>query len=549
MAGNTSVNYVKWKKVILIIQFVIAGLILIAEIYGNTMLYVTRSQGYGPDTIVEKLLRYLVLTTCINFGAIFVGQMIVKATENVDIEKYALIIVTEILCFNSAFSHYQFAIVFSIFAVPIMLCILYEDKKLSNWALLLSTIGLFVSITARATDDLYNQDIAIEGVVAHIYIFCVFVVSRICLNTLAARRAELEAALVNAEKAKYLEQVEEMSLQMVEALASAIDAKDKYTNGHSFRVAEYSAIMATEMGWPKERVDALRYEALLHDIGKIGIPDSVLNKNGKLTEIEFNVIRSHTTIGADILKSITGLPGAKYVARSHHERYDGKGYPNGVSGREIPENARVVGLADAYDAMSSDRVYRAALKPEIIREELVKGKGTQFDPEYLEIFLKLLDEGKLKVKSPSERSGKTPREVPEAFIQDLHKYINEVTVQGDYQGAFSVKYQDFSTLFTYLKKLGERYGHSLEVVMILLKPNGTEEITESDMDTAADSMEIAVKKNIRTVDVCIKYSKTQFLAVMLDAGVGNMDTIMQRIFLDYFKLCGNRKLEPSYEVN
>lgn len=543
------INYVRWKRVILNAQLVTAGLIFLTEIFGNFMLYVTRSQGYGPDTIVEKLLRYLVLTTVINFGTIALGQLIIRNNENTVLQKYVLIIGTAILCTNAAVSHYQFTIVYGVFVIPVVLSILYEDRILSMWALGTGVAGLGVSVAARAMDAEYNKDVAIEGAAAYIFLFSIFIISGICMDTMSKRRTELGEALLGAEKARYLEKIGQMSLQMVETLANAIDAKDRYTKGHSFRVAEYSAIIAKELGWPRERVDILRYEALLHDVGKIGIPDTVLNKDGKLTEVEFNVIRSHTTIGADILKDVTTLPGAKLVAKSHHERYDGKGYPTGVEGQEIPVNARIVGLADAYDAMNSERIYRAALAPEVIREELVKGRGTQFDPELLDLFLQLLDQGRLQIRTPFEFSGKKPRELPENLVIDLKTYIAEVAKRGEYQGAMTVEYEDFSKIYSYLKKLGERYDHSLEVVMVVLTPNLSEHVSTEEIDTASHSMEFAIQKNIRTVDICIRCSKMQYLTVMLDAGMENVDAIMQRIFVDYYKLCGNRKVEPSYQVN
>lgn len=545
--NTTSINYVRWKKVILITQLVTAGLIFLAEVLGNFMLYVTRSQGYGPDTIVQKLLRYLVLTTIINFGSIVIGQLIIRYNKNVNIQKYVLIISTAILCTDTAFSHYQFTIVFAVFAIPVILSILYEDKKLLLWSAGIGVAGLAASVAARAIDGSYNQDIVIEGSAALIFLTSIFVFAMICLDTLAKRRAELDEALLAAEDARYLEKVEEMSVQMVETLANAIDAKDRYTKGHSFRVAEYSAVIAKELGWSKKQIETIRYEALLHDIGKIGIPDSVLNKDGKLTDVEFNVIRSHSTIGADILRAVTTLPGAQYVAKYHHERFDGKGYPSGIAGTEIPVNARIVCLADAYDAMSSERIYRAAFSKEKIRKELVDGRGTQFDPEFLDLFLKLFDEDRLQIRSQAESSGKKPRELPEELVLDLKSYMSEVAKQGDYHGAMTVEYRDFAKIYSYLKKLGERYDHSLEVVMVVLTPG--QQVTNEEIDTASHSMGFAIHKNIRTVDVCIQCSKMQFLTVMLDAGSGNVDSIMQRIFVDYYKLCGNRKVEPSYQVN
>ena len=134
----------------------------------------------------------------------------------------------------------------------------------------------------------------------------------------------------------------------------------------------------------------LEREALLHDIGKIGVPDAVLNKPGRLTDEEFEVIKSHTTVGRTILEGLDGMEKTAEVAAYHHERFDGRGYPEGRKGKEIPKHARIISIADAYDAMHSDRVYRKALPDDVIREELKKGSGTQFDPDYLPTFLELI---------------------------------------------------------------------------------------------------------------------------------------------------------------
>ena len=189
------------------------------------------------------------------------------------------------------------------------------------------------------------------------------------------------------------DKLELMSEEMVRMMAVSIDAKDRYTNGHSNRVAAYSVALAEAMNWPAEECYSLWVEALLHDIGKIGIPDSVLNKPGRLTEEEYDVIQSHTAIGGRILANSNSLLSAADVARCHHERWDGKGYPAGLAGKDIPLHARVVSIADAYDAMRSDRIYRKGLAPDRIRAELVKGSGTQFDPSHLEVFLRLVDDG------------------------------------------------------------------------------------------------------------------------------------------------------------
>lgn len=180
------------------------------------------------------------------------------------------------------------------------------------------------------------------------------------------------------ELAKRKRQIEKVSLQMIQTLSTTIEAKDEYARGHSHRVAEYAALIAGELGWNSEEIMNLKYAAHLHDIGKIGIPDMLLNKPARLTPEEYSVIKEHTVIGAEILKNITLIPHVAEVARSHHEHYDGTGYPDGLAGEDIPLSARIVAIADSYDAMNSKRIYRNALPPEKIFEEIQNNRGLQF---------------------------------------------------------------------------------------------------------------------------------------------------------------------------
>ncbi len=181
--------------------------------------------------------------------------------------------------------------------------------------------------------------------------------------------------------------------QALSTFAKMIDAKDAYTNGHSMRVAEYSRELAKRMGMTEEEQENIYYMALLHDIGKIGVPDYILNKPGKLTEKEMQIIRRHVVTGGEILKEFTALDGIAEGAKYHHERYDGKGYSEGLAGTDIPKVARIIGVADSYDAMSSDRCYRSALTPEKIESELKGHSGMQFDPEVVPHMLAMIEEG------------------------------------------------------------------------------------------------------------------------------------------------------------
>ena len=183
-------------------------------------------------------------------------------------------------------------------------------------------------------------------------------------------------------------------IQVVSALATAIDTKDVYTKGHSTRVAEYSKMIAKRAGIPESKQDDIYMMGLLHDVGKIGIPITVLNKAGELNEEEFELIKKHSMMGAAILKNIEDNPGFELCAKHHHERFDGTGYPSGLKGEDIPEEARIVAVADAYDAMSSDRSYRSHLTQEKIIDELKEGMGTQFDPKFAEIMLSIIEEDK-----------------------------------------------------------------------------------------------------------------------------------------------------------
>ncbi|MBD5138207.1 MAG: HD domain-containing protein [Ruminococcus sp.] len=181
--------------------------------------------------------------------------------------------------------------------------------------------------------------------------------------------------------------------QSLLTFAGTIDAKDKYTNGHSIRVARYSRELAKRMGMSPQEQEHIYYVALLHDIGKIGIPDHILNKPGKLDPDEREVIQTHPKIGADILKNFTALSGISEGAKYHHERFDGDGYCEGIAGEKIPLVARIIGVADTYDAMSSERCYRKPLSREKIESELENGKGTQFDPKIVPLMISMIEDG------------------------------------------------------------------------------------------------------------------------------------------------------------
>ncbi len=181
-------------------------------------------------------------------------------------------------------------------------------------------------------------------------------------------------------------------IQIVQALAASVDAKDKYTHGHSSRVAAYSREIARRAGFSEQELDSVYMMGLLHDVGKIGISDAIINKPGRLTDEEFAVIKTHPAVGAEILGKIDDLPELRLGAHWHHERWDGRGYPDGLKGEAIPEVARIIAVADTYDAMTSNRSYRALMPRERVRAEIERCSGSQFDPRFAAILLDMIDE-------------------------------------------------------------------------------------------------------------------------------------------------------------
>ena len=179
--------------------------------------------------------------------------------------------------------------------------------------------------------------------------------------------------------------------QVVNSLSKAIDAKDQYTKGHSFRVAEYSRMIAERLGLDDQMCEIIYQSGLLHDIGKIGVSDTVLRKPGELNEMEVAAIRNHPMIGYQILSSISEIPLISEGARYHHERFDGKGYPEGLKGKKIPLIARIICVADSYDAMTSNRSYRKPLSPLKAKDEILRCAGTQFDPVIAGVAAELIE--------------------------------------------------------------------------------------------------------------------------------------------------------------
>ena len=542
------------------------------------------------------------------------------------------------------------------------------------------------------------------------------------------KRLNEEVARQTAVAEERSRKIELMSYQTIQTLANAIDAKDPYTKGHSTRVSQYAVALAEHLGWDTERVNELRYAALLHDIGKIGVPDSILNKPRRLTDVEYDIIKSHTSMGGEILRDKIIIGKAESVAWSHHERYDGKGYPRGLKGEEISEEARIVAIADAFDAMSSSRVYRKACDREYILREIRNGRGKQFDPYFADVFLELWEKGQLdhilrndaaeeenqdSVVSPallqeviesfatqsatnqtdvttglmSRTVGETAiagcmKEAPGCFVffdmdnlkqindtigheagdralrligtilreqgedslscrlggdefilflknasreeaedrvrqilrdfnerknaeagisaaslsagmamctpsdsytttynkadkalyhvkqkgkgdfsfyqeepetfsvepVDVNSLIRGIRGSGSYQGAMDVEYRQFAKLYEFVANMEKRFHQQSRLVIITLENASGGVVQLEDLEKSMFCMEQGIRQTIRNVDVMTRYSRQQFLIILLGTDDEGVRIAMNRIFRDYYKMNGGSSFAPSYSI-
>ncbi len=336
------------------------------------------------------------------------------------------------------------------------------------------------------------------------------------------------------EVVKSREQNEKMGIQLVTTLVNAVDAKDPYTNGHSNRVAMYAKEIAKRDGKNEDYQSRLFYMGIVHDIGKIGIPDSILQKPGRLSDEEFSVIKTHPQQGADILSDATEMPWIVTGARWHHERYDGKGYPDGIAGTDIPEEARIIAVADAYDAMTSDRAYRNRMDQKKVRSIIEGGKGTQFDPHFADIMIQMIDEDK-----DYQLQGSTGNDL--LGIVNLSLLLNRDT-QG--QGAFRTDSEGFRQIYQFLKKYAKRNNTDVQLVLMTLHGR------DSDYDLTAPSSVLAdvIRHSIRQSDIMAQLNEVQYMIILTDTTTVNAETAIVRI-LNRFDEAEGSVYSLTYDVS
>lgn len=326
------------------------------------------------------------------------------------------------------------------------------------------------------------------------YVFGVFV----CIGLVMLTVATVIQAMVDLiSAAKEREEMQTKSVvSTIETIAGAIDAKDEYTGGHSERVGHYAAIlargMAAEYELSEEDILRIHYIGNMHDIGKIGVTDSILNKTGRLTDDEFCLMKKHVDIGAELMQgmseSIDGLiDGIHY----HHERFDGRGYPEGLSETQIPLVARIICLADCYDAMTSNRVYRKRLSNEDVRAEFVKCSGTQFDPALTEIFIRLMDSGELVPYTVDGMAAAESGAVMRSAL--LENYLQKTSGNEETKAANPTHIR----MLSYIMKLKEKKGERVEAFIISLPDNSAE---------ALEKAKAQIKPFMHSEDIHIEYN-------------------------------------------
>lgn len=336
-------------------------------------------------------------------------------------------------------------------------------------------------------------------------------------------RTDLETRLEKKTKL-----VEKVTLNSIMAIANTIDAKDTYTSGHSIRVAKCSEEIARTLGWEEAEIQNIHYIALLHDIGKIGIPDSILNKPARLGNEEFAIIKKHPVIGGEILKDIHMIEHVAEGALYHHERYDGKGYPHGLKGEEIPLCARIVGIADAYDAMTSNRVYRSKLSDEQVISEFERCRGTQFDPELTDLFLEMLKEGfhvPYVDHHTAEEEGGIVGESNKLLNKVLIEYTTEVknnAMRDVLTGLYNRRYAE--------SRITELLGRSLSGAMFMIDLDNFKYVNDTFGHIAGDrALKIfanALLANFSKEDVVCRIGGDEFIVFL--AGATDREEMAQK---------------------
>ena len=411
-------------------------------------------------------------------------------------------------------------------------CALYRTLLLSHlWTALSAVIAIVCIVTDIITKRIKTYRITAIGMTCFVVLSLIelgaFYVSRfhvfgvyICIGLIILMIFTVMQALLDQITAFELQEKNQtvMTINTIETIASAIDARDEYTGGHSERVGLYAERLAREMAadydLTEEDILRVHYIGLVHDIGKIGVADSVLNKSGRLTDEEFSLMKKHAGIGYEIMSSLGGsIEGLLDGIRYHHERFDGKGYPDGLSDTDIPLIARILALADSYDAMTSNRVYRKRLTDEEVRNEFLRCSGTQFDPALTEIFVRLIDRGELAANTVEGIAADEEGRIRTSSLL-------ENKLQKDLLDKKKISHPSHVRMLCYIIKLMEQKGKDYKVLFIG---------AENDDEDSINAIREALRGQTERHDVNIEYTKTQNVVALYDAGDDEVDAYIEGV--------------------
>ncbi|MBQ6493621.1 MAG: HD domain-containing protein [Erysipelotrichaceae bacterium] len=366
--------------------------------FGGLMVRLTNGMTYFLTLLIPLLVTYFIGDLFLNEGGMKSLPKRFRICEALFAIGVFLIVVSQITGLyytfddqnryqRSPYNFISYIVPFLVIIIQESLLIQYSDRLKKGLVVALALSIALPTVASIIQFLFYGISLTSITMVAVVIVFFVYTLYSLGDEVGKARTREIQFYKEAQEREAALFE------ETTEALANAIDAKDKYTSGHSKRVAVLSRKIAEKAGLSEEECEQIYFSGLLHDIGKIGVRDDVINKPGKLTEEEFENIKQHPVLGYQILSSIRQSPYLSDGAHYHHEHYDGTGYPEGLKGEQIPVTARIIALADAYDAMTSSRSYRDALDKEKVRNEILNGMGTQFDITFAAILLKMIDDG------------------------------------------------------------------------------------------------------------------------------------------------------------
>ena len=424
---------------------------------------------------------------------------------------------------------------------------MYDSLVISHFWLVICAGTALYNIISDIRDGSYRRyKITAIGVVLFVvfsmgemvkFYFSAFSVlgSFVCLGLLALMIATIIQTIVDETAAsKQREQDQkDMTYNTIETIANAIDARDEYTGGHSERVGYYAQVLARRMaadyGLSEEDIMRIHYIGLVHDIGKIGVADSVLNKSGRLTEEEFSLMKKHPGLGYEIMSLLgDGIEGLLDGIRYHHERYDGTGYPDGLAGESIPLVARILALADSYDAMTSNRVYRKRLTEKEVVAEIERCAGSQFDPALTRIFLELISDNELK---PMTLSGVAVNESGGMRTSSLL----ETVLQNDLNDNKKILHPSHVRMMCYIIRLMEKKGKDYQIVF-----------TKMTVEDPASLRKLnnVIGNNIGNHDMIVSYTAMRGIVALFDRTEEERNEFIERIK----EVCPEAKIWPLYDI-